>query len=233
MNLHTDFNSKIVVHSPQIEWQNSPMGGVLRRTLEHSGNESAARATTIVKFEPNSKFSPHVHNGGEEFIVLEGVFQDEHKDYPSGSYVRNPPQSSHTPGSKQGCTIFVKLWQFELTDRTHLHLDMNSITRLPDESRMGVQASTLFKNENETVHLEHWNADTQITVDTTNGAEILVLEGNFCENGDQLNALSWMRIPMGASFNAITGSNGAKVWIKTGHLRFATNEINQVAKFSP
>ena len=39
----------------------------------------------------------HVHGGGEEFLVLEGVFQDEHGDFPAGSYVRNPPQSHHTP----------------------------------------------------------------------------------------------------------------------------------------
>ncbi|MGH1538299.1 MAG: cupin domain-containing protein, partial [Gammaproteobacteria bacterium] len=73
MNLNTDFNSRIVLHSPQMEWQGSPIDGVLRRTLEHIGNETAARATTIVKFEPGSQFSPHVHTGGEEFIVLDGV----------------------------------------------------------------------------------------------------------------------------------------------------------------
>jgi anti-sigma factor ChrR (cupin superfamily) len=45
------------------------------------------------------------------------VFQDEHGDFPAGSYVRNPPQSHHTPGSKPGCTMFVKLWQFAMRDR--------------------------------------------------------------------------------------------------------------------
>ena len=72
-----------------------------------------------------SHFSPHVHSGGEEFVVLEGVFQDEHGDYPQGSYVRNPPQSSHTPGSEQGCVILVKLWQFQPEDRTPVTLNIN------------------------------------------------------------------------------------------------------------
>ena len=58
------------------------------------------------------------HGGGEEFLVLEGVFQDEHGDYPAGSYVRNPPTTRHTPGSEPGCVIFVKLWQFDPGDRT-------------------------------------------------------------------------------------------------------------------
>jgi anti-sigma factor ChrR (cupin superfamily) len=50
--------------------------------------------------------------------VLDGVFQDEHGDFPAGTCVRNPPEWRHTPGSAQGCTIFVKLWQFDLADRT-------------------------------------------------------------------------------------------------------------------
>ena len=51
---------------------------------------------------------------------FEGVFQDEHGDFPAGSYIRNPPTSSHTPGSEPGCIIFVKLWQFDPADRTSL-----------------------------------------------------------------------------------------------------------------
>ncbi len=62
----------------------------------------------------------YIHGGGEEFLVLEGVFQDEHGDYPVGTYVRNPPTSRHTPGSVSGCIILVKLWQFDLGDRTKL-----------------------------------------------------------------------------------------------------------------
>lgn len=63
-----------------------------------------------MRYAPCSEFSPHVHTGGEEFIVLDGVFQDEHGDFPAGSYIRNPPESSHKPGSESGCLIFVKLW---------------------------------------------------------------------------------------------------------------------------
>ena len=97
--------------------------------LDRIGDE-VARATTIVRYAPGSQFSPHVHGGGEEFLVLEGVFQDEHADFPAGSYVRNPPQSRFTPGSKSGCTMFVKLWQFDLTDHTHVRVDTNKMALL-------------------------------------------------------------------------------------------------------
>ncbi|GAL13613.1 hypothetical protein JCM19233_4618 [Vibrio astriarenae] len=51
--------------------------------LDRVGGE-VARATSIVRYKPNSAFSPHTHDGGEEFFVLEGVFSDEHGDYPQG-----------------------------------------------------------------------------------------------------------------------------------------------------
>lgn len=41
-----------------------------------------------------SHISHHTHVGGEEYLVLEGVFSDENADYPTGTYVRNPMGSS-------------------------------------------------------------------------------------------------------------------------------------------
>ena len=109
MELNSDFEARVLVHSADLDWVDSPIQGVQRRMLDRIGNE-VARATTIVKYDPGSQFSPHVHTGGEEFLVLDGVFQDEHGDFPAGSYIRNPPESGHTPGSEPGCMIFVKLW---------------------------------------------------------------------------------------------------------------------------
>lgn len=84
MKINADFTKRVVVHSDEIPWAPSPMPGVSRRPLDRIGAE-VARATTIVRYDPGSRFSPHVHTGGEEFIVLDGVFQDEHGDFPVGS----------------------------------------------------------------------------------------------------------------------------------------------------
>jgi anti-sigma factor ChrR (cupin superfamily) len=92
MELNADFTKRAVVHGAMMPWQASPIPGVERRMLDRVGDE-VARATTIVRYAPNSQFSPHTHGGGEEFLVLEGVFQDEHGDYPVGTYVRNPALS--------------------------------------------------------------------------------------------------------------------------------------------
>src|SRR5262249_54084446 len=119
MNLNADFSKRAVVHAAAVDWKASPVPGVERRMLDRIGDE-VARATSIVRYAPRSYFPPHVHGGGEEFLVLEGEFQDEHGVFPAGSYVRNPPQSRHTPGSTPGCVLFVKLWQFYPADRKHV-----------------------------------------------------------------------------------------------------------------
>ena len=220
MDLNADFTKRIVMHGDDLPWMESPMKGVSRRMLDRIGDE-VARATTIVRYDPGSHFSSHVHTGGEEFIVLDGVFQDEHGDFPAGSYIRNPPQSKHTPGSEPGCVIMVKLWQFDLDDRTHVRIDMGKIGRIADGTRPGVEVTPLFKDEREDVRLEHWAPGAEIAFDPEGGAEFFVLDGSFKDGNDTLNKNSWLRVPIGEKARAVAGPDGAKVWIKTGHLRFA------------
>ncbi len=220
MELHADFSERVVVHADELPWQDSPMAGVSRRMLDRIGDE-VARATTIVRYDPGSRFSSHVHTGGEEFIVLDGVFQDEHGDFPAGSYIRNPPQSQHTPGSAPGCIILVKLWQFDPDDRTHIRINMNKIGKVPDPDRLGVEVTPLFKDSREDVRLEQWAPNAKIAVETDGGAELFVLDGSFKEASDTLPRHSWLRVPIGYHVQVQAGADGAKVWIKNGHLRFA------------
>ena len=115
MELHTDFSQRVILHTEQMPWLPSPAAGVERRQLDRQGEE-VARATSIVRYASGSYFAAHTHGGGEEIFVLEGVFSDEHGHYPPGSYLRNPPGTTHTPFSEPGCVIFVKLWQFNPGD---------------------------------------------------------------------------------------------------------------------
>src|SRR5579864_363241 len=145
MEINADFSQRVVVHAAQLPWVASPMAGVERRMLDRIGHE-VARATSIVRYAPGSHFSAHTHGGGEEFIVLDGVFQDEHGDYPAGSYVRNPPTSRHTPGSTPGCVLFVKLWQFDPADRTQLRADTGAMRFAAAPRRAGVSLMSLFRD---------------------------------------------------------------------------------------
>ncbi len=217
MELNADFTVRASAHGSQLEWLASPMAGVERRMLERMGDE-VARATTIVRYAPGSHFSAHVHTGGEEFLVLDGVFQDEHGDFPAGSYIRNPPQSSHTPGSDEGCTIFVKLWQFAMDDRTQVRLDTNALAYEPDPEREGVEVMTLFSDERETVTMERWAPGAEVELGAKHGLEVLVLDGGFREGGEAFSPQSWLRLPNGARSQAEAGPQGARVWIKRDHL---------------
>ena len=219
MKINADFDQRVVVHAAQLPWIDSPVPGVQRRMLDRLGVE-VARATSIVRYAPRSQFTAHTHGGGEEFIVLDGVFQDERGDYPAGSYVRNPPTSRHTPGSASGCVIFVKLWQFAPDDRESVVIDMNSHQALQEASRPGVSVIPLFQDQRETVQLEVWEPDTSIEANYADGAELLVLDGECVCSNDHLAPMSWLRLPRGGHLSAKAGRAGTRIWVKQGHLRF-------------
>jgi anti-sigma factor ChrR (cupin superfamily) len=186
------------------------MAGVGRRMLDRIGDE-VARATSIVRYAPGSQFSHHTHTGGEEFLALDGVFQDEHGDFPVGSYIRNPPTSSHTPGSAPGCTIFVKLWQFQLEDRTHININTNKMRYVADADRGNIQALSLFNDGNEDVVLERWDPGVEIALASPDGLEILTLAGSFSESDEAFEVHSWLRLPKGCVSSALAGPIGAHV----------------------
>jgi hypothetical protein len=217
IELNANFDERASVHGAMLEWQASPMKGVERRMLERIGDE-VARATTIVRYAPGSKFSSHVHTGGEEFLVLDGVFQDEHGDFPKGSYIRNPPQSEHTPGSDEGCTILVKLWQFEASDRTHVVTDTSKQALQPVASRDNVGVMPLFNDGREDVRLEKWDGGATIAFTPKGGVEVFVIDGGFAEGGETFSEQSWLRLPVGTKLEAKAGSDGCLCWIKEGHL---------------
>lgn len=216
MQINTDFSRRVAVHAGRMDWVPSPAGGVDRRMLDRIGGE-VARATTIVRFAPGSAFDAHTHGGGEEFLVLDGVFQDEHGDFPAGSYIRNPPTSHHTPASAPGCTIFVKLWQMDKDDRTQIRIAPEDQVLSPE--RDGVSAMVLHKDATEEVRLEHWAPNTALDLDASDGLEVLVLDGTFHEGDEAFTAQSWLRLPKDSRTRATAGPEGARVWTKRGHLR--------------
>ena len=217
MELNADFSRRVAVHAGRLPWVASPMAGVERRLLDRIGDE-VARATSIVRYAPGSHFSPHTHGGGEEFFVLEGVFEDEHGEFPAGSYVRNPPTSRHTPGSVPGCILFVKLWQFDRSDRVQVRIDTGGKPYRPATGRPGVELIPLFCDSREEVRLERWAPGAAIANTVLGGAEVLVLDGDFYEGGERFEAQSWLRLPAGSALQAKAGPEGCKVWVKTGHL---------------
>jgi hypothetical protein len=219
MEINADFKKPVALRAEEMEWVASPMPGVSRRMLDRIGGE-VARATSIVRYAPGSDFSAHLHEGGEEFFVLDGIFQDEHGDYPAGTYVRNPPLSRHKPGSEPGCTIFVKLWQFDPADRSHVRIDMTKLGAVPDAARAGVRVSPLFQDARENVRVETWEPGARVNIAAEGGLEVFVLAGGLEHEGRSYGLHSWLRVPDGAApFSALAGKGeGVRLWVKSGHL---------------
>jgi hypothetical protein len=115
--------------------------------------------------------------------------------------------------------MFVKLWQFDLADRTHVRVDTNKRAFLDVKERDGVRLMPLFKDARENVRLEQWTPGAAIELDPDGGLEVLVLEGGFSEGGETFGPQSWLRLPIAAHFSARVAADACRVWIKEGHLR--------------
>lgn len=217
--IHADFEKKVVVRPEDHNWVASPMPGVQRMMLDRIGGE-VARATTIVRYAPNSDFSPHTHGGGEEFIVLEGVFSDEHGDYPAGSYIRNPIGTSHTPSvGPEGALIFVKLNQFDRQDTASLAIDTRAAEWRPGLVD-GLSVMSLHSFDSEQVALVKWAPNTTFNAHTHwGGEEILVLQGTFYDEHGAYPEGTWMRSPHLSQHQPFTKADGALIYVKVGHLK--------------
>jgi hypothetical protein len=183
--------------------------------LERDGGE-IARATSIVRYAERSSFSEHVHERGEEFIVLDGTFSDEHGSYPKGTYVRNPPSSRHRPFSAQGCTIFVKLRQFDMGDTRRC------VVRLEDGSvEDATSTSTLLHTfGNERVSLVRLGRGASIDLRGSGcGVELFVLRGAMHVGSARCGVWTWLRAPHATA--SIDSRTGCDFWLKQGHLPHA------------
>ena len=218
MRLNADFSERVVVLPDDYHWVDSPMPGVERMMLDRIGDE-VARATSLVRYAPNSTFSQHVHGGGEEFFVLEGEFGDEHRLYPAGTYVRNPIGTAHSPRvGEQGCTIFVKLHQFEQDDQQPVVIETDKAPWSPGLVP-GLEVMGLHEFQGEHVALVKWAPNTQFNRHTHwGGEEILVISGRFFDEHGEYPAGSWLRSPHQSEHTPYTRDDGALIYVKVGHL---------------
>ena len=215
MYLNADFSLPVIVEPHQYRWVASPQSGIERMMLDRVGDEKA-RATSIVRYAPDSCFPPHSHPGGEEILVLAGTFSDENGDFPAGWYLRSPPGSSHQPSSREGALIFVKLWQMASDDDRRVQID----TRDPsvwqrDGDRM---ICPLFSSPAEQVCLQRLEAGQVILTEAAGGAELLVLEGEIGIGHQRYERGTWIRLPPGEHPDFIAGQRGVRFYLKTGHL---------------
>ena len=217
MLINADFSLPAIVVPRDDDWQCSPESGVDRLMLDRIGDE-VARATSIVRYARGSSFPRHLHAKGEEFLVLSGVFSDEHGDYPTGCYVRNPPGSGHSPFSKDGCRILVKLRQFDPADLTPVVINTYDSIGWQKSDDGNTESLHLYNYGCENVRMVRAPAGREIPLSTNPaGVELLVISGSVAYAGELLPVESWLRFPADhtAEIRAVTDT---VLWVKSGHL---------------
>lgn len=71
----------------------------------------------LIRWAPNTPFKEHTHHGGEEIFVIEGCFCDAYGDYPAGTWVRYPDQSSHSAFTRdEGALLYLKSGHLPATE---------------------------------------------------------------------------------------------------------------------
>ena len=213
MIVNDDFARAVFLAADQQGWTASPQPGVDRVLLDRAGGERA-RATSLVRYAPGTHFPHHVHPGGEEVLVLSGVFSDEAGDYPAGWYLRNPPGSAHRPSSRDGTLIFVKLRQMASHETRPLRID----TRAPAAWRRegGRAVCPLFADEHASVCIRRLDPGEPVFDDATPHAETLVISGQLEIDGRAHGHRSWMRLPAGQRATIAAGSHGATLYLRIG-----------------
>jgi anti-sigma factor ChrR (cupin superfamily) len=215
MNLHDDYSHRIVLNHNDLPWVPSPEAGVQRRMLDRRGDE-VARATSIVRYEPGTKFAAHTHDLGEEIFVLEGVFSDETGDYPAGSYIMNPRGSSHAPFSEIGCLLFVKLRHLGPEQQ---HREVVDTTRTPWLQGLvpGLKVMPLMQQGTGST-LVRWAPQTFFNPHRHfGGEEIFVVDGVFEDEHGRYPQGSWIRSPHMSQHQPFS-REGCTILVKTGHL---------------
>jgi anti-sigma factor ChrR (cupin superfamily) len=219
--INGDLSIRAFADTTRMEWTPSPSGSVRRKRVHLVGPPESGQVTSIVRYEPDSTFPAHDHPEGEEILVLEGVFSDEHGNWPAGTFLLNPEGFRHSPFSAHGCTIFVKLRQYPGRDRRHVVLDTDKLAWEPS-AISAVAHKALYQQVgfSDIMRLERWEAQADLGfVSYEQGAELYVLKGEFADEVGTYSTGSWLRLPAGSTHHPRSDA-GCMLYVKTSGLPY-------------
>ena len=85
----------------------APVVGMSWHKISYN-KKNGGQGSYVLKMNANSKSLPHIHNGFEEFLMLEGELTDpDGRIFKKGDFVTFEPGSSHSSYTKDGCLILV------------------------------------------------------------------------------------------------------------------------------
>jgi len=215
--LNGDMARRATMGTRNMEWTKSPSRSVWRKRLHMVGGAESGQVTSVVRYEAGSSFPAHDHPEGEEILVLEGTFSDEHGDWPAGTHLLNPEGFRHAPFSREGCLLFVKLRQYAGSGREYRKTNAAALQWQRSE-RSGVEVKTLYDEPGfpDRTRLERWASGAAPGAHATpGGVEVFVLEGSFEEAEGCHEAGAWLRLPDGATLDG-RSPDGCVLYVKSG-----------------
>jgi len=219
--INGDLSVRAVADTNRMEWTLSPSGSVWRKRVHLVGPPESGQVTSVVRYEPHSRFPTHDHPEGEEIFVLGGVFSDEHGNWPAGTYLLNPEGFRHTPFSVPGCLLFVKLRQFPGRARRHIAIDTDKIAWETSSIR-AVAYKPLYQQAgfSDLMRLERWEPHADLGgIYYEHGGELFVLEGDFTDEAGTYSKGYWLRLPAG-SIHHPRSAGGCTLYVKRSGLRY-------------
>ena len=217
-DINADLSQQVMIDTCQIQWEASPSGTVWRKPLYREGGEFGP-VTSIVKYDAGGKFRTHPHPQGEEIYVLDGEFCDEYGRYPAGTYLLNPDGSEHAPYSDIGCTLFVRLRQYDGDQRKQIATNTHAMEWRQGMVK-GLTVLPLYSQPQypENMALVRWQPGTYFPEHThPGGEEILVLEGEFEDDFGTYPVGSWIRSPH-LSKHEPYSTKGCLIYVRVGGL---------------
>ena len=216
--VHADFDKRVVIKPEDYVWTPSSLPGLKQVILDRIGG-AMVRATTVLRYTANSEFPPHVHGGGEEILVLNGMYSDGNVEYPKGTYVRHPVgTSSMSRVGTNGTTLFIKSHQLAKHETHQTIIDTNKTEWRPGVVA-GLQVMPLHEYEGEHIALVRWAPHTRFNPHSHRGGEeIFVLDGVFYDEHDRYPTGTWIRSPHLSQHTPFTKEEGALIYVKVGHL---------------
>jgi anti-sigma factor ChrR (cupin superfamily) len=216
-DVNADLSLRALVETQRMDWESSPSGTVWRKPLYRQGGENGP-VTSLVRYAPGGSFREHTHPEGEEILVLDGIFSDEHGDYPAGTFLLNPHGSRHSPRSNTGCTLFVRLRQYPGEDRLRLVEDTRAREGWRPGLVDGLTVRPLYAQAGhpENVALVRWQPGTRFQRHTHwGGEEILVLEGELRDEHGCYGEGCWIRSPH-MSVHTPYSEMGCLIYVRVG-----------------
>ena len=216
MKFNDDISQRVALNSSTLPWIDSSLSRFQSKLLERH-TEELAKTTSIVRYEANTQFETQTYPLGQEILILEGDYVDGDGIYGAGTYIKNPPNSSHTISSKSGCTLFVK--------NNYLTLDDNQRTILDTQSAdwfqglvTGLTVLPLAEFGTKHTALVRWAPETRFNPHRHfGGEEILVLEGVFEDEFGKYPVGTWIRSPHMSGHHPFS-IEGCLILVMTGHL---------------